>query len=144
MNDTDDLPEKATETPTAAARAPLLAEIERLNTGWSSVAAREDELRERAEAAEQERDRARIELNRMHNNELPGGWTAVLESERLRRIEAERERDTLKTDAERYRWIRSNHRGRLFAIEADSFYGDAILFEDHLDYAIDAAMKGKE
>ena len=73
----------------------MSAEIERLRHELADAHGVAQACELRAEAAERERNLARIELNRMHNNELPGGWTAVLESERLRRLEAERERDAM-------------------------------------------------
>ena len=74
MNDTDDLPEKATETPTAAARAPLLAEIERLSLSIRGAVGiieertlQYNEALKRAEAAE--RERAQMKLERDLANE---------------------------------------------------------------------------
>jgi hypothetical protein len=52
------------------------------------------------------------------------------------------ERDALKADAERYRWLRDFVPHRLiFTIVADAFSGDTILFENDLDAAIDAARE---
>lgn len=51
------------------------------------------------------------------------------------------ERDALKADAERYRWIRECSNDSLI------MYGDSynceLMMEEELDAAIDAAMKGK-
>ena len=51
------------------------------------------------------------------------------------------ERDELKADAERYRWIRECSNDSLI------MYGDSynceLMMEEELDAAIDAAMKGK-
>lgn len=55
--------------------------------------------------------------------------------------ECQAERDALKRDAERYRWVREFRPSRrIFVVEADSTFGDEILRDDRLDAAIDAAL----
>ena len=51
------------------------------------------------------------------------------------------ERDALRADAERYRWIRQCSNDSLI-MHGDS-YNCELMMEEELDAAIDAAMKGK-
>lgn len=60
---------------------------------------------ERVEAAERERDEARIELRRMQAGELPGGWTEELNAAIEARHRAERELAEAREDSARLDWL---------------------------------------
>lgn len=64
----------------------------------------------------------------------------ALDNEAAHRYRVIAERDALRKDAERYRWLRDNHRGRALSVSALDWTGDPCA----ADTAIDAAMRGKE
>jgi multidrug efflux pump subunit AcrA (membrane-fusion protein) len=99
-----------------------------------------DALRQRAEAAEAERDDARIELS------LANAQRGVLAAENVALLA---ERDALRTDAARYRWLRDRFFGVNWDYELDDFdtmealvfmMPEGISVSANLDATLDAAL----
>ncbi len=91
-----------------------------------------ERLTERAELAEAERDA--LEFQRDGANETAERW-------RLQFVATVAERDALRADAERYRWLRSAKTGKPISVATTHSSWNTWINTTELDAAIDAAMK---
>lgn len=99
-----------------------------------------DDLLARAEAAERDRDAARIELNRIHANALPGGWTEELNNQIQARHTAEDRAKAAERDAAVGRYVRKQLEANPQHV-VDSFVMTATKLRA-IDGALSAEHKG--
>ena len=109
----------------AELEAQVAAQHDAMRTEWKDLLARA----ERAEAA----------LRQLGKHPESCGDDCVSE---LARLDLLAERDALRADVERYRWLRSHSDGFWSCHEKDGYGGDVLKYGGDLDAAIDAARGG--